>query len=404
MRHAVFDPLDPDLVHDPYPAYARLRQQAGPRYLESHDIWLVTRYADVLAVLRDPQVFSSDVGTTVGADTGAGRRLDRGIRYRIGAPGVRVLISSDPPEHQMFRKAVAEAFSARAIAALAPTIDAIARDLVDQLVEKAGDGTAEFFADVAEPLPVLVLAEMFGVPADMRSEFRRWSRNVTADLEGDDDGGGLGRGLEMFRYFRREIQARRRESRSDLLGLLAGADQAGLSDHEVLAFCAFLLVAGIETTTNLLTNLLDALMRHPEQQRRLRAERDLVPSAIEEGLRYDSPVQALWRGTTRSVAIDGVNVPGEARLLVVFGSANRDERRFAHADRFEVARRPNDHLAFGHGNHFCLGARLARREVSSLLTHLLDRTREVTPRGSSARLNSIVLRGFVRQDVGVVPA
>jgi hypothetical protein len=394
----LFDPQDPGLVANPYPAYARLRAEAPILRLEGDDMWIVTRYADVMHVLRTPDIYSSMLG--MAPDVSKCPVAETGINYRIGAPGVRILVATDPPDHTILRRAVSAAFSPGALRLLMPKIDAISRDLVGNLLERNESNDADFFRDVAEPMPVQVLAQLFGVPSEMGDEFREWSRIVTSDLASGGNNQGIGRGLEMFRYFRQELQNRRRTEATDLLGVLATASPA-LSEHEILSFCALLLVAGIETTTNLLANLLCALLGAPDQQSLLRRQPGLLDSAIEEGLRYDSPVQALWRATTCATDLGGVELPPSARLLVVFASANRDERQFERPDVFRVDRTPNDHLGFGAGSHYCLGARLARAEVRFVMNALLEATQIIFEREAPERTQSLILRGFVRQPVTV---
>ncbi|MFI5485953.1 cytochrome P450 [Micromonospora echinaurantiaca] len=398
---ALFDPTDPAIADDPYPSYARLRRKAPVLHLPAADVWAVSRHADVAAVLRDPATFSSKVGMS--PDFG-GRKVipDAGVRYRIGAPDVRVLIATDPPEHQVFRRAVARAFSPSAVAALAPGVTRIARDRVRRLL--AYDGPVDFFAEVAEPVPALVLAEMLGVPAEMQHEFRQWSAVITADLSQAGSGAdGIGRGMDMFRFFGRRLRHGTPHDPPDLFDAIAAGRRAGITDQEVLAFCAFLLVAGIETTTSLATNLLHTLIGQPELADRLRRHPELVPAAVEEGIRYDTSVQALWRGTTREVTLRGQRIPAGARVLVLFGSANRDETVFTDPDTFRLDRHPNDHLSFGGGVHYCLGARLARLELTAVFTELLAATRAIEAAGPGRRTGSLVLRGFTHQPVRVVP-
>jgi cytochrome P450 len=398
-----FDPDDPATVADPYAAYGWLRREEPVYYVPEHDLWAVTRYADVVAVLSDPRRFSSKLGM------GAQRRLlgARAVDYRIGAPGVRVLIATDPPEHTAFRSLVSAPFRAPAMAKLAPRIEELARRLVAELVDS---DDVDLYRDLAAPLPVLVLAELFGVPPDMRGAFREWASVVTDDLRAPgadgaepDEAALLGRGYGMFRYFWREIRDRRANPKDDLLGVVATADSAGLSDYEIMAFCAFLLVAGIETTTNLFTNLVDALIRHPEIQRKLWADTGLAGPIVEEALRYDTSVQGLWRATSEPVELGGVQLPAGARLLVLFGAANRDETVFPDPDTFSIDRQPNPHVAFGFGHHRCLGARLAKVELMAAVRALAEATGGIEPRGPFVRTDSLVLRGFVAQPVTLLP-
>lgn len=395
----VFDPLDPRIIEDPYPSYAELRRRP-PTYLPDHDLWLVSRYADVVSVMRQPELFSSRLGMADDLDRS---RTRTGVSYRIGTAGVRVLIATDPPDHQKIRRLVAPAFSPAAIRRLLPEIELIAASLLDQMVEHAGDGIVDFFTHVAEPLPVLVLARLFGVPTEMHDEFRHWSRLVTSDLDQTEAAGSAGRGIEMLRYFKKEID-KRRGGDKDLLAMLSAPSDAMLSEREMLAFCVFLLVAGMETTTNLATNLIAALVRNPAEMARIRSDpTHLVPTAVEEGLRYDTSVQALWRATTARAEVGGTPLPKEARLLVMFGAANRDERQFPDADSFVADREDNRHLGFGDGPHYCLGGHLARAELAAMLRALIRRTSAIEQGGDWVRVPSVVLRGHLRQPIRIRP-
>jgi cytochrome P450 len=377
-----------------------LREQAPVRFLPDHNLWVVTRYSDVMEVLHNPQRFSSQLGMGAVHSLHAPRSVD----YRIGAPGVRVLIATDPPEHTRLRRAVNAPFRRSAISALVPRIEQLAQDLVATLLANAERGEADICHDLAAPLPVLVLAELLGVPPQMRDEFREWAEVITDDLGTDSPTSSqLGRGYNMFRYFYSEIRRRRTEPSDDLFSVVAATDAAGLSDHEVMAFCAFLLVAGIETTTNLFTNIVDTLVSHPHLQQRLWNEPALAESVVEEALRFDTSVQGLWRATVDDDELGGVRLPAGARLLILFGSANRDEQVFADPDTFDPERSPNPHLAFGSGHHRCLGAMLAKVELVAGLEALVRATGGLTPRGEFVRRNSLVLRGFAAQPVTVWP-
>jgi cytochrome P450 len=394
-----FDPEDPATLADPYPEYRRLRDQAPVSFLPEHDLWLVTRYADAVEVLSDPHRFSSRLGM------GAVHRLHapQSLDYRVGAFGVRVLLATDPPEHTRLRRAVIAPFGRAAMTKLTPRVEQLARDLVAGLLANGARGEADVYLDLAAPLPVLVLAELLGVPAEMRDAFREWALVITDDLETSGNARELGRGYDMLRYFYTEVRRRRKEPGDDLLSVVAGTDAAGLSDHEVIAFCAFLLVAGLETTTNLFTNIVDTLMRQPELRERLWNAPELADPVVEEALRYDTSVQGLWRAAVAEEQVGGVTVPAGARLLVLFGSANRDERMFADPDTFDVSRSPNPHLTFGYGHHRCLGAALAKVELVAALEALVAATGGMTPRKPFVRNNSLVLRGFTAQPVTVWP-
>lgn len=295
-------------------------------------------------------------------------------------------------------------FRRSAIIALVPRIERIAAELVANLLANAEHGDADSYRDLAAPLPELVLAELLGVPAHMRDEFREWASVITDDLDAAGAANTrLGRGYDMFRYFYSEIRRRKKEPSDDLFSVIAATDEAGLSDHEVMAFCAFLLVAGVETTANLFTSIIDLLIGRPEIQERLWAAPELADAVVEESLRFDTSVQGLWRATVAEDELGGVRLPAGARLLVLFGSANRDERVFADPDTFDAGRSPNPHLAFGYGHHRCLGAMLAKEELVAALAALVSATGGIAARGPFTRRNSLVLRGFTAQPVTVWP-
>jgi cytochrome P450 len=398
MTTVVFDPADEQLIEDPYPAYAALRSAEPVAYLADQGIWLVARHADVRQVLRDPVVFSSSAGM---APSTCSATFGTGMSYRIGAPRVRVLITTDPPEHLVFRRAVAGAFSAGAVAAMEEPVTAIARDLVRDLLVRAAVGPVDLVGELAALLPVRVLASMFGLSADSHSVLRHWAGAMTSDLDQAlPDAGPRGRGIEMFRYFHEQL-SRAQPAGRDLMRALADARNAGISHREALAFCAFLLVAGIETTSGLLANMLAILASDAGLQDRLRREPGLVGLAVEEAIRFDTPVQALWRGVTRDTVLGDRPVPAGARLLVLFGSANRDESVFSRPDEFVPDRRPNDHLGFGDGPHFCLGARLARLEVATAVRELLASTTAIQPAVAPSRSRSLILRAVTGLPVRV---
>lgn len=402
LRTSTFDPLDPGTIEDPYPAYARLRQQEPVCYLPAHDVWMITRYDDVAEVLRRPDDFSSRVGMSPeAARTGFAQR---GIGYRIGANGVRVLIATDPPDHRVFRQAVARAFSPQSIDRLRTQVEQQARRCVRTLLDRSVDGDADAVRDLTAPLPAVVLASLFDVPQDMHDQFRRWADDITRDLDSDVEASGVGRGMSMFRYFRDQLARGRSSDRPSLFRDIAAGGDTGISDHELLAFCAFLLVAGVETTANLLSNLVRTLATSPGLQRQLRQQPQLIPRAVEEALRHDTSVQALWRGTTRPVELGGRRLDADQRLLVCFGSANRDPARFPDPDAFSLQRDPSGHLAFGAGPHFCLGARLAQMELVAAVRALIEATTDLELAGQPQRTNSLVLRGHTHLPVTVQPS
>ncbi len=338
---------------NPFPWYHRMRDKAPVQYEAAYQTWTVFGYHDVQRVLSDAAVFSS---------AGGGNSSD---------PLDASLISLDPPRHRQLRALVTQAFTPRSVARLSERITEIATGLLDEV---AAQGAMDFIDDFAYPLPMLVIAELLGVPQQDRTRFKVWSDAVV----GVATMGGSPR-AEMIAYFRRIIEQRRREPQDDLISALLAAEVEGqqLSEQELLGFCILLLVAGNETTTHLLGNALLCFDDYPEALEQVRADPALIPDAIEEVLRYRSPVQMMFRQTVADVTLSGQHLRSGQWVVAQIGSANRDEAQFPDADHFDIKRAPNRHLAFGHGIHFCLGAPLARLEARIALTLLLERFREI---------------------------
>ncbi len=342
---------------DPYPWYDEMR--ARHPVVQLGGAWHVFRYDDVQRVLSDYAAFSSQRGG--------------------GGPLASSIISLDPPRHRQLRTLVTQAFTPRAVAQLEGRIAAIAAELLDAVAAR-GTGTMDIIADLAYPLPVIVIAELLGVPTADRERFKVWSDAIvqggqaeaaaqaTAALGADWFG-------EMVAYFNAMIAQRQRAPQDDLISALIAAEVEGqrLTAQELVGFCILLLVAGNETTTNLLGNAVLCLDEQPATYRALRATPERLPAAIEEVLRYRSPVQSMFRSTTQDVAFGDVTIPAGSWVVAWIGAANRDPAQFPDPDRFISDRAPNRHLAFGHGIHFCLGAPLARQEARIALGALLAR-------------------------------
>jgi cytochrome P450 len=348
---------DPRL--NPFPWYKTMRDSQQVSYDPRRGGWGVFCYDDVQEVLSNHAVFSS--------------QLYGDAPPHASHPIAASMISTDPPRHRQLRSLVTQAFTPRAIEAMAPRITAI----VDELLGAAlPAGKFDAIHQLAEPLPVIVIAEMLGIPVQDRARFKLWSDAVVS-LAGGAEMSGFTAQREMVSYFMGIIERRRREPGDDLISGLLQAEIGGehLSLPELLGFCALLLVAGNETTTNLIGNALLCFAERPELWERLRAEPALLPQAVEEVIRFRSPVQAMFRVTTREVELRGGRIPAGAGVVAYIGSGNHDESRFEAPDRFDMARQPNRHLGFGHGIHYCLGAPLARLEGRIALGAMLARVR-----------------------------
>src|SRR3954451_24260639 len=348
--------LAPQHRGDPYPLLRRLRE-AEPVARAEENLWVLSRFEDCRTVLRDPR-FSSDArrASDYAAEV---ERSNRGPALAMAASALMVF--TDPPDHTRLRGLVQKAVTPRRIESFRPRIQAI----VDELLAA---GELDVVGDLASPLPFTVIAEMLGTPAAERDRFRGWSRDLALVLEPaltDEMRGRVEAGaVAISGYIRPQIDDRRVKPRDDLLTALVQAEEEGdrLSDGEVGANVVQLLIAGHETTQNLIGNGLWALLRHPEQLERLRAQPELVAGAVEELLRFDPPVQFAARVALEDVELGGSTIPAGARIMVLLGAANRDPARFERPDELDVTRADRGHLAFGMGPHFCLGNALARLE------------------------------------------
>ena len=389
---------DPRFKADPFPYYARLRREAPVhRVLLPHKqpAWLITRHADVLSVLKDERFVKSRRNVLGPALPSAGPWMPAMFR-----PLERTMLDVDPPDHTRLRAFVQKAFMPRFVEQMRPRVQSIADEL---LAADRGrrDGVMDVVADYALPLPTAVIAEMIGVPAADRGKFHRWSSSiVTAGWSRWSMIRSIPGVMAFVRYIKRLTAAKRARPGDDLLSALVAAREAGdrMSDDELLAMVFLLLIAGHETTVNLIGNGTLALLEHPGELRRLRENPELVRTAVEELLRYGSPLEtATERYAREDGSIAGATIPAGGLVFAVLASANRDSDVFEEPDRLDLARAPNPHVAFGFGIHYCLGAALARME-GEIAFHTLLREfpdpRLATPARPLRWRKGLVLRGL----------
>jgi cytochrome P450 len=361
--------LGADYFQHPLAYFSRMREEAPvtPVMLPHGErVWLVTRYADVRAALADPRLHKDWAGKLTSPDW---------VPDEVTGYLSVHLLNADPPDHTRLRKLVSKAFTARRVAGLRPRVGAITASLLDALEARlAAGGTVDLIETFASPLPVTVICELLGVPAADQTQFRAWSNAIVAN--DGDPASWRAAGSAMFHYFTRLVAAKRVQPADDMVSALVDVRDSGdsLDERELIAMLFLLLVAGHETTTNLIASGMLALLTTPAQLERLRADRSLLPGAVEELLRYANPLNhATERFTLEPVQIGGVTIPAREWVLCVTSSANRDPSRFPDADRLDVGRDAGGHVAFGHGIHYCLGAPLARLEGEIAFGSLLSR-------------------------------
>jgi cytochrome P450 len=396
----VADPFDPFFRHDPWPLYRELRE-TSPVFRAPDGMWVLTRYADVSRVLRDP---SWSVDRTKLSAEAIAAQPDNPV-YQGGIP---LLLFLDPPAHTRLRSLVSKAFTPKVVEALRPRVQQIVDELLDAVVDR---GRMDVLADLAYPLPVVVICELLGVPVDDRDRFHEWSSAASRLLDGELDEPTLQAGMlgamQLIGYFSDLVEQRRAHPGDDLLSGLVAAEEEGerLSHEELLATTVLLFVAGHETTMNLIGNGTYQLLRHPEQLARLRQDPGLVPRAVEELLRFDGPVHLTARIPTRDVEIDGTRIAAGSRVAAVVSAANRDPAQFDRPDELDVGRSENRHLSFSAGPHFCLGAALARVEGQVALGSMLRRLDDLELLTEDVRYRDhFVLRGLEALEIGFSPA
>jgi cytochrome P450 len=350
---------------NPFPLYSNMRKNCPVQYDDKADLWNIYRYEDVRRILTDYVNFSSDFTKASGA------QLE-------DAPFRRSLISSDPPLHRYLRSTISSAFSAASIEQLEPRIRGIANEMIDSVIE---NGSMDLVRDFSYPLPVTVIAELLGIPIEDRGLFKSWADELIKAID-ESAVTGARRNVklermqeEMDSYFKKVIIDKKENPGQDLITQLikAETDNRKLSEEDVLSFCSLLLQAGHITTVNLITNCILSLIQYPDQLAKIKRDSFHLKSAIEETLRYRSPVQVLLRIATKDVVLAGKTVKAGQRVIPCLGSANRDEHVFMDPEVFDIMRDPNPHVAFGAGIHLCLGAPLARLESHVAIDALLNR-------------------------------
>ena len=386
MRTAVrYSPYDYEIHEDPYPTYARLREEAPVYRNEEIDFWALSRHGDVAAAFRDSELFSSANGVSL-EPTATGPNAWRSMSF----------LAMDQPRHGRFRTIVSRGFTVRRITDLEPHILELTRQHLEPALEK---GSFDFVTDFAGKLPMDVLSEMIGFPPADRAEVRRLADLLVHREEGvfDVPTSGIEAAMTLARYFTDMIAERRRSRTDDLTSALLDAEFDGerLTDADILSFLFLIVVAGNETTAKLLANAWYWAWRNPDERTKPFADPRRIESWIDETLRFDGSSQMLARTLTRDVELHGVRIPAGGRALLLIGAANRDPRVFPDPERYDLDRDTSEMVSFGAARHFCLGAPLARLEARIALTELVRRVRDYDVDAVSARrVHSVNVRGF----------
>jgi cytochrome P450 len=414
---SAYEPFRMEFSVDPYPHYRRLRDEAPVHFAPAAGVWCVSRYEDVQAVLRADDVFSSRAMFTMIMNNGQERfpALNWNVLRFVGWMVLRTrmnpftfgtarnLIAEDGDRHTELRAIVNRGFTPRRIAEW----EKRTREIVESCIARiAGRERFDLVEDLSVPLPVTVISEMLGIEPERRADFKRWSDAIIYNSTGPGRENPFSWSFTksivgLIEYILGIAAQRRRAPADDLISQIVSEQEGelGLTDREVFQFVSLLLVAGNETTTNLIGNAVNALLRHPEAAARVAADPALVPLAIEETLRWDAPIQFVFRTTTQEVEVAGTRIPKGAIVAPLIGSANRDERRFPDPDRFDLDRDPQGILSFGFGKHFCLGASLARLEARVALEALAPRLPGLRMAGERELLDSFLVRGPKRLEL-----
>ena len=383
-----YDPLAPHVQDDPYPYYRQLLADHPLYYSPARDVWALCRYGDLRPALKDWETFSSAQGVNI----------EPGFTETIGPE----ILNMDPPRHDRLRRLVSHHFSNKSVGAYEPMVRAFAHELIDGL---CADGGGDFAADFSQRLPVLVICRLMGIPLSDEATVRQLAHNMLLALSGTDEFADVSNAAatELRRYFAELVTDRRRSPRHDVISSLANGEIDGepIDAAEMFGMCLIVYLAGNTTTSSLVSNGLYLLAQHPEQQARLGETPDAVPNAVEELLRYESPVQWTSRITTRHLELHGREVPAGSRVMMLLGAAHRDPRVFDDPDTFDVFRRPRRHLGFGDGVHRCVGAPLARLEGRVALEVIFERVPHFRLAGEVERLHISTERGLARLPLAV---
>ena len=390
-----FNPFDPEFRANPYPTYKRLIEEAPVLQSPLGGV-ILSRYRDCEAVLKNHRLWSSDMRNAT--ESGNGPNPDM-------FDGDRPFLFLDPPDHTRLRSLVSRAFTPRVVEGFRPRIQVIIDDLLDKVADK---DSIEIIDDFAYPLPVIVISEMLGVPPESHKKFREWSAVMASSLDPvmsaqPESVDRQRKAIELFDDLFKELIARRRkEPMDDLLGGLVQAEEEGdkLTEGELLSTCRVLLIAGHETTVDLIGNGVHQLLRHPDELKRLKDDPSLAASAVEEVLRFDPPVQLDGRIALEDAEFDGIPVPKGRSVTTLIGAANRDPARFPDPEKFDIRRGDDRHLAFGFGIHYCMGAPLAKIEGQVALSTIVRRCEDMKLLTENPSYKNFVLRGLESLSVG----
>ncbi|MGD0117078.1 MAG: cytochrome P450, partial [Candidatus Binatus sp.] len=399
--------LDLFLAGDPHSVWKELRAADPVHWTERQNkrgFWSITKHADALRVYRDPATFSSRGGVVLGSGDAQDPNQPQ---VQLGFD--QMMILTDPPRHGRMRQMLNRSFTPRALAPHEPHIRAIATEILDAIAEQ---GRCDLVVDVAAKLPTAVICEMLAIPAEdwdlmfALGNMTLGSEDPEYQVDGSSQKTSAQAQMEIFNYFMKLIGERRSNPGPDLVSALVNGEIDGdrLTDIEVLFNCFLLILGGQETTRNAISGGMNALMHDPSDRERLARDALLMPSAIEEILRWTSPITHIMRTATRDVEIRGRTIHQGDRVVIWNPSGNRDEEVFDDPYRFDIARQPNDHIAFGYGEHFCIGANLARLEMRVMLGELLRRMPDMAPAGPVERLRSNLLAGIKHLPVTFSPA